>query len=361
MLAEVRPTKPLKTMTLGEFMDSDLEERPRHPATKLAYMGRVQVLKRLCGGVALADITVAESRRVHALILRAKNPRKPTQTYMRSTQVGLWRQYVMTIGFASELGLLNLDAHPWLPKLSKGDWPKERAPESKRQKYIELDQIDAFLAVAESECERLTRPDLLMMTRLCFDSGPRLGEVRAIAPWDFEPLSNTIVVDKTATGTESGWAVGSPKNDRIRRIQVSPEVGKAFRAYLRTLPGGCELAFPSPRTGGMHAPNNIRAYWTRWAKLAGIGHISPHTARHVSATNALQAGVNPKVVAEQMGHGINALDAYYSHIPADALREGQEMRTAWEASKRAKTEGQALEEHPALGSQDEVRIQDGSA
>ncbi len=333
--------KPQSEMTLGEFMDADLAERPRFAKTKMVYGDRIKVLKRICGDVPLAHIDVTTSRRIHALILREPNAKKPTQTYARRTQIGLWRQYCMTIGFAAERGLLNHAQQPWLPKLGKGDWPKERAQESDRLLYIELDAHDKFLATVKAATDKSGRTDLYLITWLVFDGGPRLGEVRALAPTAFEPLSNTLVINSTATEVPGGWAVGSPKSGNDRRIQLSAELGKELRAWIRSLPSESKLMFPGPR-GRMHSPNNLREYWKRWAKDAGIGHISPHTGRHVAATNLLQAGVNPTVVASQMGHGIGSLNAYYSHIPASALAEAQQMRALYEDAKRSKTEGQAL-------------------
>ena len=336
---------PTSNMTLGQFMEADLVERPRFAKTKMVYGDRIKVLKRICGDVALAHIDVTTSRRIHMLILREPNSRKPTQTYARRTQIGLWRQYCMTIRFASELGLLTMANHPWLPKLSKGDWPKERAVESQRLTYIELYDVDKFMAVVKRETDLSGRTDLYLISRLAYDGGPRLGEIRALSPTAFEPLSSTLVINSTATEVPGGWAVGSPKSGSDRRIQLSAELGKELRAWIRTLPPGSTLMFPGPR-GGMHSPNNIREYWKRWAKQAGIGHISPHTARHVAATNLLQADVNPTVVAGQMGHGIASLNAYYSHIPASALAEAQLKRASYEAAMRAKTEGQALRDTP---------------
>jgi integrase len=54
----------------------------------------------------------------------------------------------------------------------------------------------------------------------------------------------------------------------------------------------------------------------------GVPPIRLHDLRHTMATLALQAGVHPKVVQEQLGHSaINVTMDVYSHVPQAVRRE----------------------------------------
>ncbi len=57
-------------------------------------------------------------------------------------------------------------------------------------------------------------------------------------------------------------------------------------------------------------------------RRAGVPAIRLQDLRHTMATLALQAGVHPKVVQEQLGHsGINVTLDIYSHVPQAVRRE----------------------------------------
>ncbi len=57
-------------------------------------------------------------------------------------------------------------------------------------------------------------------------------------------------------------------------------------------------------------------------KQAGVPKIRLHDTRHTMASLALEAGVHPKVVQEQLGHSAIAvtLDTY-SHVPQAVKRD----------------------------------------
>lgn len=64
-------------------------------------------------------------------------------------------------------------------------------------------------------------------------------------------------------------------------------------------------------------PSHLRRAWARIVKNAGLPYLKFHDCRHVSATLALQAGINPKVVSERLGHSSVSLtlDVYSSVLP----------------------------------------------
>ena len=70
--------------------------------------------------------------------------------------------------------------------------------------------------------------------------------------------------------------------------------------------------------GAMLHPNRITRIFKARVEGAGLPRIRFHDLRHTHASNALQAGVLPKVVSERLGHANIAvtLNTYSHTIPA---------------------------------------------
>jgi integrase len=57
-------------------------------------------------------------------------------------------------------------------------------------------------------------------------------------------------------------------------------------------------------------------------KEAGVPHLTPHGLRHAYATAALEAGVDPKVVSQHLGHAsVSTTYDIYSHVMPDLEKE----------------------------------------
>jgi integrase len=75
-----------------------------------------------------------------------------------------------------------------------------------------------------------------------------------------------------------------------------------------------DLVFSSPDGGPIH-PEHLAKWFRTRARQAGVPAIRFHDLRHTWATLALQAGVHPKVVSEQLGHGTVSITLnVYSHV-----------------------------------------------
>ena len=74
--------------------------------------------------------------------------------------------------------------------------------------------------------------------------------------------------------------------------------------------------------GEPYHPHSYLRMFQRACAGAGVPAIRLHDLRHTMATLALQAGVHPKVVQEQLGHSaINVTMDIYSHVPQAVRRE----------------------------------------
>ena len=74
------------------------------------------------------------------------------------------------------------------------------------------------------------------------------------------------------------------------------------------------LVFTTPLGGPLH-PERFSRDFNKQVARAGLPRITLHSLRHTWATLALEAGVNPKVVQERLGHaGIAITLQVYSHV-----------------------------------------------
>lgn len=69
--------------------------------------------------------------------------------------------------------------------------------------------------------------------------------------------------------------------------------------------------------GRPYRPDRVTKAFGRAVRSADVPRIPPHDMRHTHASLLLQAGVNPKVVSERLGHSSVAftLDTYAHVMP----------------------------------------------
>ena len=92
--------------------------------------------------------------------------------------------------------------------------------------------------------------------------------------------------------------------------------------------------FPSPKTGEMYGPDCVGRIHKKLLEKAGIEeHVRFHDLRHTFSTLAIQSGIDPKTVAEILGHASAefSLDVY-SHVTAGIKREAAQKINGFMAS-----------------------------
>ena len=116
-----------------------------------------------------------------------------------------------------------------------------------------------------------------------------------------------------------------PKTDRSRRLVSLAPDGLAFLAGLKIKQreqrealgmtwSESDFVF-AHADGSPFYPNTVSKRFGELVKKAGIPHVRLHDMRHTHATLMLKEGVNPKTVAERLGHAsvVITLDTY-SHV-----------------------------------------------
>ena len=81
-------------------------------------------------------------------------------------------------------------------------------------------------------------------------------------------------------------------------------------------PGFQDLGFIVHQNDGspLH-PDSITRKWTRFLDRNNLPRIRLHDLRHSNATALIQAGVNPRVVQQRLGHSdVNITLNTYTHV-----------------------------------------------
>lgn len=122
------------------------------------------------------------------------------------------------------------------------------------------------------------------------------------------------------------------KGGRQRTIPVHPALVPLFDAYIATrLPIDTERALFLGVHGRRLSASVLASTFRRYAEAAGVTkhkRVTPHTLRHVFATELLAAGANLRQIQELLGHKHLDSTQHYTRVNAHQLR-GAVKRLRW--------------------------------
>jgi len=115
------------------------------------------------------------------------------------------------------------------------------------------------------------------------------------------------------------------KGHKERLVPMVPQAVDKLKRYLnegrpRLLKGKESLYVFVNQRGG---PLTRQGFWKilqRYAQLAGLGRLSPHTLRHSFATHLLARGANLRVLQLLLGHADLATTQIYTHLDVERLK-----------------------------------------
>jgi integrase/recombinase XerD len=193
---------------------------------------------------------------------------------------------------------------------------KPPAPPKRLPKALDLDQVQALLAVPDDSPLGLRDRALL---EFLYGTGARISEAVGAAVDDLD-------LDGEPAVTLHG------KGGRTRIVPVGRYARAALDAYLvRARPAlaaagrGTPVIFLNARGG----PLSRQSAWSilhHAASTAGLPTegphaVSPHTLRHSYATHLLDGGADVRVVQELLGHASVTTTQVYTLVTVDRLRE----------------------------------------
>lgn len=178
---------------------------------------------------------------------------------------------------------------------------------------------------------------------LALTSGMRPAELLGLRWQDVNLEAATVSVQRVLvrTGGAGPWELAEPKTARSRRvIKLPASVTCTLRAHRTAQDETRRTAGPEWRdhglvfTGPYGAPpqyrNLIRRHFKPILAEAGLPQtLRLYDLRHSCATLLLEAGENPKVVAERLGHtSVALLLDVYSHVLPDMQQRAAERLDA---------------------------------
>lgn len=170
----------------------------------------------------------------------------------------------------------------------------------------------AVLALEIKECfemlDKLTSPEIKLMTLIGFTLGLRLGEMLNLNPLrDIDEVNGTIKISSQQIRSPKGDLRDQPLKTKnsYRTLPVPPVTFKAIDEYkLRTIDG---YLFDTRIT--RQSSKISEAY-----KLIGMPkEVTYHTMRHSYITNLISSGLDIKTVATLAGDTVETILKTYAH------------------------------------------------
>jgi integrase len=191
---------------------------------------------------------------------------------------------------------------------------------------LEIKRDEDLPQQTEKERRYLTHAELLKLARATgrFETltlvlgycGLRFGEAAALRRKHVGDRQLTVRASATAVKGK-GIVETTTKTRRDRHVPVPEPVWQRLKDELPDDPNA--LVFPS-RKGGFLPLGEYRWAFDNACKTVGIDGLVPHGLRHTTASLAISAGANVKVVQRLLGHATAAMTLdRYGHLLSDDL------------------------------------------
>lgn len=142
-------------------------------------------------------------------------------------------------------------------------------------------------------------------------TGMRIGELCALDWSDINWEQRVITVSRAVVE----GVIGSPKNNRMRTIPLTPDLYALFFAHKKR----SGLIFPGPDGNHVRKSSWPWKALTRACKRAGLPVIGWHALRHTFASRLAAESVPPKATQMLMGHSTIQMTERYMHLAPSAL------------------------------------------
>lgn len=145
---------------------------------------------------------------------------------------------------------------------------------------------------------------------LCLYTGMRIGEICALQWKDIDCVNSTISVNKTvlrvkdvgSTTTKTRILINTPKTPSSERLIPLPGELSGMLQQLKLELSPSENSYVLTGTGKFIEPRNYYERYKRYLRACELGDFNFHALRHTFATRCIEAGVDPKVLSEILGH-----------------------------------------------------------
>ena len=186
----------------------------------------------------------------------------------------------------------------------------------------------------DASWKRSAEDRLVGLWTLALHTGLRRGELAGLRWTDLDPDAGTLTVAQQRTSANYVTVVTKPKAKSQRQLLIAPATVAALRGHRQRQIEERLVAGSGWTNSGYVFVDEIGVEYhpQRFTKMfeavvveTGAPKIRLYDTRHTMATLALEAGVHPKVVQEQLGHSAIAVTMdTYSHVPQAVKRDSAE-------------------------------------
>lgn len=295
-------------MTVGEYLPGWLQTQDNRlaPSTMKSYRTAIARIERHIGHIPLQEL----------------GPEDVEQLHEDLREEGLSPKSVLNTHHVLQAALRDADRRDLVFRNSAA---VAQTPPNTREPQTTLSRQELRTVIDEIE-----DPTMNAIVQVVSRTGLRRGELVALRYNDIDLDAKTIRVDTSITAVGGELIEGPPKTKKSRRVvAVDDEVVRVLREHReRSDQARAELesdptseddfVFARPDSSPVH-PDGLSNAFTKVMASVAIDHDIPtitfHGLRHTHATHCLEAGINPKAVADRLGHSSVAttLDLY-SHI-----------------------------------------------
>ena len=209
---------------------------------------------------------------------------------------------------------------------------------------VQLPQIRRreMLAMSGEEAGRFLEAAILdpyyVFFAFLLETGSRPSEALGLKWADVDRVASTVTIQRGLhwSRDRTAWHLSPPKTPKsVRTIPLRP-TGMLLLAECRRVQNAERLkaeewknhgfVFTQP-DGRPLSPQVVRLHFKRALKAAGLkAEYRLYDLRHSMATLLAGSGINPKVVAERLGHSnINTTLEVYTHVTPGMQREASEL------------------------------------
>jgi integrase len=194
--------------------------------------------------------------------------------------------------------------------------------------------------------KRVDGRTLRPIVALALATGARRGELLALRIGDFDPIAQTIRIERSLEQTKSGLRIKPPKTKHGRRtIALPPSVVTELRAYLAKLhelrlslgmgrAGNDDLLFPR-FDGKIRSPHWLTQKFALLMDALKIEGVTFHSLRHTHASQLIASGMDVLTISRRLGHGSPTITlAVYGHLFSNTDARAAEIMEATFADLR---------------------------
>jgi len=270
---------------VGRFL-TDLERQETSPRTRVAY--RLDVLhfadwfaQTLGETFSPEAVTPTDVREYRGYLLNVER-RQPATVNRRLAALKRFFGWAKATGLTKELPTENV----------KGVASALRAPH-----WLEKRDVDRLIRTVERHGN--TRDLAIVLTLR--HTGIRVSE-----------LSSLTLGDVEISERKGLLTVRSGKGGKFRVLPLNSDARQAITAYKKVRPTvSVDSLFIGQRGDGVSS-RAVELLVTKYARIANLEHVTPHTLRHTFGKHALDAGADLVSVAALLGHHSLVTTAIYT-------------------------------------------------